>query len=314
MSLPFRQHLTWMILEGLSNEEIRRFYDDIQFVQPPHDYIEALHLRLAETFPIPPSTKRNLKKSLYSPADEALWTKLGFRELYLHRVGKGTQEEKDAISCLGKLLNHPVMRVALDCSLIARLPIPEASEILPQTFSIPLSEAAIVLYKKYFLCTESMTKKDWIYFLQQLQDDSYSYTRYYAALTRSQEEVMHLVGLPSRKQYIDFLRNVLATSDFKFRHYARHGTPEGEAEARKWAKLGVDAGEKQKKFESRDQGDLLRHIQTEFEYVDSPIPIASPELIAQMLPPPDPNAPVNSGAASPHNASPQSGDNFHLGI
>jgi hypothetical protein len=287
MSLPFRQHLSWLILEGQSDEDIRRFYDGVQFPLPEASYLSALRTHLDETVRIPPSTKRNLQKSIYTEGDEALWEKLGFLELYQKRLGKGSEAQKEAFAALGRLLNHPIMRVALDCSLIARLSPAEASELLPQTFSLPLPEATIAIYQKYFLATEKMTKQDWLYFLRQLQTDSYSYTRYYAALTKPQDEVLHLIGLPGKKQYIDFLRNVLATADFKFRHYARHGTPEGETEARRWAKLGIEAGEKQKKFEGRDQGDLLRHIQTEFEYVDSPIELASPDLLAQMLPSPE---------------------------
>lgn len=266
-------------------ERIQRFYDDVQIPIPPQDYISKLQERLQE-LSIPPGALRRLRSSRGAPQDVSVWEKLGYQEIYAQRRNEMTAALREAWSEVGKLLNHPVMRIATDCTMLAKLRDEEICEILPQTFQLPLSSAALLLYRKYFFDHEKLGKSDWRYYLELLKPDQYTYSRIYAALTKPQDDVMHLVGLPSKKQYSDFLKNVLAVSDFKFKHYARAGTPEAEAEARRWAKVGMDAGERQKKVQANDTGDFLRLIQTEFEYVSTPVEPATPEMLQQLPAPP----------------------------
>jgi hypothetical protein len=156
----------------------------VQFALPEYEYLAALRDDLNQNFRLPSSTRRNLAKGVYTEEDEKLWERLGYRELYLKRMNKCEGQLAEDWSMVGRLLNHPVMRVALDCVSIARLTSAEVSEILPQTFSVLLTETAVDLYKRYFLCLEKMSRTDWIYLLKQLQKDPYSYTRYHAALTK----------------------------------------------------------------------------------------------------------------------------------
>ena len=106
------------------------------------------------------------------------------------------------------------------------------------------------------------------------------YSRYFAALTKARDEVMHLVGLPTKKNFASFLDTVLVTSDYKFKFYSRQGTADGDRAARYWADIGVKAGERFEKYGARDATSFADVVQTEFEYVNEEIPMAEADLIA----------------------------------
>ena len=233
---------------------------------------------LVDGLVMPPITKRRLARKIHTVDDQLVWKKHGFEDIYLHQMGKNDWSE------LGRVLNHPVMRVALECCLVAKLTIEEISQLLPSVYSLALSEQTIETYIRYFFDFESMKKNDWQQYLQQIAEDRYTHTRLFFALTRPQEEVLHAAGLPSRAQFGTMLKNVMNTANYRFEYYARQQSPESQEEARKWAKLMMDAGVRHEKFGSTDATDFSKLIQTQFEYIDEPIQDITPEMLADAKP------------------------------
>lgn len=276
LKLPFSRHLEWMLLVGTEETKILSFYDSVQIAEPSRDHLADAEERISKLI-LPPSTKQYLRRKIFREVDLAVWKKHGYEDFYSFYTEQ--KKAKQEWSDLGKVLSHPVMRIALDCCIMIGLDAEEISAMMPQQFNIPISEDTVKLYQKNMFDVNLMTKESWKSFLRLLTNDSYSYNRYYAALTRPQAEVLHLVGLPSKNQFSDFLRNVLATADFKFRHYSRHNTPEANAEAAKWAKLGMDAGVKYEKFSAGDANDFSKLVQTQFEYDEMHIGMVTPEMI-----------------------------------
>lgn len=275
--IPFHRHLEWLCLEELPEEDIKKYYDNIQFMEPVKSHFQSCD-DLAQTLPISSGMRRRLGKKVFSEDDYKLWDKLGYGEVYLHRFDKKDWSE------IGRILNHPVMRVALECCIIAKVPDNELVQLLPSVYSLPLSEASLETYKKYFFDIEPMQKKDWQAYLDLLSTDRYTYTRLFAALTKPRDEVMHLVGLPTRIQFGTMLKNVMHTSVFKFDYYSRQSSPEAQAEARNWAKLMIAAGEKHEKFGVNDATDFSTLIQTEFVYIDTPLETISSDMISEVKP------------------------------
>jgi len=156
--------------------------------------------------------------------------------------------------------------------------------LIPQTFKVNLTEGAIDLYKKIFGNYESFSKLDWTDYLSRLSNDHYVHVRLFSALTKPRDEALILCGLPAEKAFSDFLRNVLASANYKFNYYMRQNTPEADAEARRWAKVGFEAGEKFEKYGAGDVSDFAKLVQTEFEYVTPDIPTIDQALALQMLP------------------------------
>ena len=93
------------------------------------------------------------------------------------------------------------------------------------------------------------------------------------------------MGLPTKKGFSDFLKNILNTSDYKFRYYAAHNTEEFEGQARAWAKIGMDAGVQLEKFSAGDVTDLRSRVQTAFEFRNDPIPDLPTDMLSEILPP-----------------------------
>lgn len=276
--LPYQKHLEWLCLEGLTAQDIRSYYDSIQMAQPSDGQVERA-VQTTLRFIMPPITKRRLHKKLFHIDDQAVWKKHGFEDIYLHQLGKRSWSE------LGRVLNHPVMRVALECCLIAKLSYDEISQLLPSVYALPLSVESIETYIKYFFDYINMRKPDWQAFLNQIADDRYTHTRLFFALTRPQEEVLHAVGLPSRLQFGTMLKNVMNTANYRFEYYARQQNPESQEEARKWARLMMDAGVRHEKFGATDATDFSKLIQTQFEYLENEIPNVTPEMLADAKPP-----------------------------
>jgi hypothetical protein len=291
--LPFHRHLKWLCLEGLSYEDVKSYYDNIQMAIPTQVQYQVA-LAGVEGLLMPPMTKRRLERKIYNADDLAVWEKYGYGEIYLHQMEKSDWSE------IGRILNHPVMRVALECCLAAKLTHDEISQLLPSVYSLPLNTQSILTYISYFFDHEIMKKSDWQSYLNQISEDRYTHTRLFFALTRTQEEVLHAVGLPTRAQFGTMLKNVMNTANYRFEHYARQQSPESQEEARKWARLMMDAGVRHEKFGSTDATDFSKLIQTQFEYIDDPIETVTPEMLAEAKPPTmaDEKA-VNAAAPSP---------------
>jgi hypothetical protein len=279
MKLPYRRHLDWLVLEGNKAEEVRVFYDNIQLPHPTDDVLQAAEDRV-QALGLPPGIQKRIAKKRYNKADHLLLNKLGFGEMYAKRMERNDVDW----SGVGRLLSHPVMRVALDCALLARLKPDELCAMLPDSFGLTLTPYDIDLYTSYFFDFKSMDLSDWRAYLSLVAEDHYTYIRLHAALTKTQDDVLYLIGLPTKMQFSAFLKNVLATSDYKFRHYSRQNTPEGDGEARKWSKVGIEAGEKFEKFAASDATDFAKLIQTDFDYISGELPTIAPEMVADIKP------------------------------
>lgn len=279
--VPYARHLHWLTLDGSPEVSIQGFYGKLQLPKPSRSQIEAAGSQ--EQIKLPPSLLRRLSKRVYTAEDVAYWAKLGLGEIYLQRLGQTTDAPWGEV---GALLQDPVQRVAVDCLRLAGLTIPELLELLPQGgYQRVPSQAGVELYERYFFNTAAMTLADWRAYLVSLQEDPYSYLRYQTALTQGVDAVLHLCQLPTRRQYTDYLRSILATAEMKVKHFARLNVDGAENEARRWAKLGMDAGDRFQKFSGKSQGDLLKFIQTEFEYVPLQIEAATEDMMRDALPP-----------------------------
>jgi hypothetical protein len=275
--LPFLKHLKWLLLEGLTPERIGEFYDSIQMPKPNREHIHQAEDSLRGLI-MPPATRRRLSRLLFDEGDQKLWAKYGYEEIYLHRMGKSDWGQ------MGRMLNHPVMRVALECCLVARVPHEDLSQLLPSVYALPLETTTIELYQKYFWDYEGMDRNDWQAYLELVQEDRYTHSRLFIALTRPQEQVLHAVGLPSRMQFGTMLKNIMNTANYRFEHYARQQSPDAQEEARKWAKVLIEAGTKHEKFGATDATDFSKLIQTQFEHLDPEIPNVTPEMLADAKP------------------------------
>jgi len=282
MSLPYRHHILWQLIEDRSDSDITAFYDNIQLPKPTAADLSQCRDKLSDMV-IPPFALRNIKKDKVTAADVAVWNKLGFSEIYAKRTGDTVLEL--VWLNVSKLLNNPVMRVAIDCGLLVGLQPEELSQMASQSFGTGVDDAVLALYRKYFFDCGSFLKSDWRNYLRALQEDTYTHQRIYAALTKPRDEVLFMVGLPNKRQFSDFLRNVLATSDYKFRYYARQNNQESDDESRKWAKVGFDAGVRLEKFSATDATDFSKLVQTEFEYITPQILTISPEMLNEVRPP-----------------------------
>jgi hypothetical protein len=279
MALPFSKHLDWLCLEGMNPKDIRKFYDNVQLPIPTDKDIEEATARV-DALIIPKSVKKSVIRGMFKYEDNSYWEQHGFGELHAWRCNRPTKYWP----AVGRILNHPLMRVALDVCTITGVEQEKIAIILPQTFKVEFAEPAIDLYKKIFGNFESFSKQDWTDYLARLKDDQYVYVRIFSALTKPKDEALLLCGLPAEKAFSDFLKNVLASASYKYNYYARQNTPEADAEARRWAKVGFEAGEKFEKYGAGDVSDFAKLVQTEFEYVTPEIETLDQAVAQQLLP------------------------------
>jgi hypothetical protein len=155
------------------------------------------------------------------------------------------------------------MRVALECAIIAKAPPGDLPDLMQLGFRQTFGGQAYELYKEVFFDIKGWGKEDWKKLLELVSDDPFTYTRYFAALTKPRDEVFFLLGLPTEKQYSDFLKNVLLTADHKFRY---------------WARLN------HAKHAKKDIKNFADEVQTSFEYVTDEIPMATAEMLADARP------------------------------
>ena len=264
----------------MDEKKIQDFYDNIQFPVPTLEDIKAATEKV-EDMVITPAMRRNLKRGVYKKEESVFWDKVGYGELHRWRCDSGKDTDWPIV---GKLLNHPLMRVALDACTISGFDDEKIIVMLSQVYKINLSQEAVDRYRKFFGNFRDFDRNSWRKYLERIVNDNYVYTRIFAALTRPRDEVLHLCGLPSENAFSDFLKNVLATSAYKFNHYSKRNSPEADAEARKWAKVGFESGEKFEKFGAADASDFAKLVQTEFIYATSEFPTIDANIAAQIRP------------------------------
>ena len=280
MGLPFRRHLEWLCIEGMEDSKIQDFYDNIQFPVPTaKDIAEATDK--VDKLTMTPSMKRNIRRGVYKKEDTPYWDKLGYGDLHKWRCEGGKDPNW---STVGRILNHPLLRVSIDACTITNFEDDKITVMLPQVYKINLNQEALDLYRKYFGNFRDFEKRDWKKYLQRIVDDNYAYTRIFAALTRPRDEVLHLCGLPAENAFSDFLKNVLATANYKFNYYSRQNNPDADMDARKWAKIGFESGEKFEKYGAAEASDFAKLVQTQFEYVSNDIPTIDANIASQIRP------------------------------
>jgi hypothetical protein len=286
MRLPYRRHLLWLVALGASEEEVAAYYRNNSFPFPEELEFEKLRLDVDQSMLLPNGGRRRVERKRYAESDHELLSKMGFGELYVQSIATD-RLDGDRIKAweeIGELIANPVMRVALECAIIAKAPPGDLPDLMQLGFRQTFGGQAYELYKEVFFDIKGWGKEDWKKLLELVSDDPFTYTRYFAALTKPRDEVFFLLGLPTEKQYSDFLKNVLLTADHKFRYWARLNDAGADDEAREWARIGIEAGEKHAKHAKKDIKNFADEVQTSFEYVTDEIPMATAEMLADARP------------------------------
>lgn len=286
MKITYEKHLIWLQILELGTDEILRFYDNAT-LPPPNDEVISYYSGVANTYLLSPATRKRVCKKIYDRMDEAFFQRIGFHEIYLRDVAPERLDASTRMAWkqIDDLLQNPVVRIAVECLIISKQPAEEIAQLLSASaYQYNISVEAIELYERYFFKTGSFIKEDWRALLELVGNDSFTYSRYFTALTKPKADIIYLLELPTKRTFSDFLSNVLFTADYKFRYYARQNTEDGDSQARSWAKVGLDAGQKHEKYSSQDVTDFAEAVQTGFEYAETDIPMAEADLISQVKP------------------------------
>jgi len=281
-NLPYHRALLWLYVEQHDDHHIRQQFDDITLPLPDKDLLQD-YKDLAAKTPLSPLTLKRLQLKKYDANDHKMLQKLGFEETYLkttkpdHAVNKSWDEVQ-------RLLRNPVCRVAVDVGILCKYSLEDLAGVIPPTFHEHFSEAGIRLYQKYFFDHQQMSRSDWRAYLKLCSEIPYLYIRYHTALTKPKNEAMYLAGLPTKPAFTEFLKNVLATAEYKFNFYSRHNNQQSDSQARSWAKVGFDAGVKYERFSSSDVTDFSKAVQTEFEHMDEEIPTIATDMLSEIKP------------------------------
>lgn len=274
MRLTYGRYLTWLYLEGLERSQIRKTLDELSLPEVPDDVMEVAH-KTADELPIPPALKRRLREQKLKPEVDHAWLKkIGLLDFATCRQAGPLWDE------IWALCKQPLLRIAVECCLLIKHPVDEIIHAAQTQYGVTLTRDGLALFERTLFQWKELSKSDWREMLTFARSDSFLFERYYAALTAPAEETLHLVRFPIKPAFSEFLRNLLATADYKFKRHSGTGTELGDAEARRWAKMGIDAGIRYEKFASKDARDFAETLQTEFAYVENTIPQATGEMLS----------------------------------
>lgn len=288
MKVPYQRHLIWMILTGKARDKIADVYNRLTIPAPTKETLDDVEKLVLEQFPIPNATRRRLERKQFDEKDVPFFEMIKFGYLYKVNYGGAEDDLKELHRELQeKILEHPTLRIAIECCLIKKMDLEEICALAQAGYGVFITKETVEQFRNIFFDTEGFDKEDWKAYLTHVAaaQENYMHSRYFAALTKTKDEVMHLVGLPTKKTFSQFLETVLVTSDYKFKFYSRQNTIEGDRAARYWADVGVKAGERYEKFAAKDVTDFSNTIQTEFQYVEEEIPMASADLLATVKTP-----------------------------
>lgn len=285
MKVPYEKALTWLLVEGKDEHFLSQQMDEITLPLPESDQLEELQEQ-AKALPLSPALLRRISQNKYEQADHLVLQKLGYEEAYLKTVQ--AEALLPGLSSLWievyQLLRNPVARTAVDVGILCKYALSDLCPMVSATFQEPITEAGLNLYQKYFFDTSSMAKFDWRAYLKLCAGIPYLYIRLHAALTKPRKEAMHLAGLPSKAAFAEFLKTVLATAEYKFEYYSRHGNQGSDNHARQWAKAGFNAGVLYEKFSASDVTDFSKSVQTSFAYEEDDVETISGDLLSEVRP------------------------------
>jgi hypothetical protein len=290
------------MLEGLSDVDLLKHLDDISITVPDAPSLKEMREDESRMM-LSPMARRELKKHSWNAGVQSFLNKFGLGEIYAYRRAKPDLDLTPWAS-VQTLLGNPVMRVAVDVALISGVPPDELSSLLSASCGTQLTREVLALYKKIFFDSDAMSKSDWRDYIKLCSGHAYVYVRYLTALTKPRDEALHMVGVTTKIQLGSMLNEFAATAKFKFEHYISHGNALSDEQARKWAKLGIEAGLRADKFAASDIKDFAAAVQAEFDMVDEPIDHVSGEMLAQVKTPP----PADAGAPQVEDGTPYTED------
>jgi len=305
--IPQKRYITWLMLEGEEVEAIAKHLDSLSLPLLSNSaYTEIAEA--AALLPLSPGLRRRLiQKRPWDEASRAMLDRLEFADIYDYRFKRPDIShylEAQWKECKA-LLDQPTIRVTVETTLIAKVPTEELAPILMQQSGFHVTQEGLDLYCRYFFDCSAMRRDDWREYIKNCSNDPYVYVRYQTALLKPKDEVLYQVGLPTKTQFSQFLSMLVTTASYKFQHYTAHNKPESDAQARQWAKLGMDAGVRAEKFASGDVTDFAKAVQAEFDLVESDIPTIRPEMLANVRPALVEEAEVSPAPALPPNEQPE---------
>lgn len=284
MTLPAHRYLIWLFLRGMELPLVLEHLEELSLPRPSTEMLNE-YRSIAENTPMSVMTKRRLARNEFLAQDQEIFKKLRLEEHYLKHCGKpleGTNER--AWQDTQALIANPVARVAVECCLAAGMKLEEIRQLVKHTHEIDFTDPGFELYQRVYFDCAAQNKRSWREYLKMLSRDPYSYVRFMAALTQSKDEVLHLVGLPTKPAFSNFLKKVLSKAEYKFGYLSGLGTGDGDDSARKWAKIGVIAGIQYEKFAAADVTDFSTTLQTEFEFIEDGIETVTGEMLSAVKP------------------------------
>lgn len=280
MRTPYRKYLEWLLLLEKDYESIRSIFFEQSLPEQKATVVEKAQEFLT-TISLPPGVKRRVVKNKIIEEDFAVLDRFGYGSFARVHSGRASQNTLTTHNkVVVELIGHPVLRVAVECMLIKKLDLEELSALIQQSFGVTLGVTELAYYKNNYFDYKEMTRSDWVAYVESLADSPYTYRMIYTALTKPLEDVKQLVGLPTKKNFSAFLQTVLSTADYKFRQYAIRTGMDNDVQARKWAEVGIKAGERFEKFGEKDAKNFADTVQTEFEYVDMDVPNITTEMLS----------------------------------
>ena len=293
-NLPYHRALLWLFVEQRDERYVEQQFDELSLPLPDKDELQE-YQTLATSLTLSPLTLKRIGQNKYDANDHGFLKKLGYEEIYLKTVGQASPAWNDVRS----LVRNPVARTAVDVGILCKYTLDDLAQMIPPVFQEKTTEEGLALYRKYFFDDVQMTKADWRSYLKLCSTLPFLYVRYHAALTKNKKEAMFLAGLPSKSAFTEFLKNVLATAEYKFEYYSRHNNQTSDAQARHWAKVGFDAGVRHERYSSNDVTDFSKAVQTEFRELREDIPTITTDMLSEVKPPDVENNAASKAPAEP---------------
>ena len=287
MNYPFEKFIFYRLLRGDTKDEINASLTRLCLPEISKEEFD-IHKDKARLLGLPPGYKTVLNKRCKSAVPKGAIDFLKFHELdglfaFEEQIADYlTDEELGAMEGAFCLHEAPFVRMAINVLLFHKQPIEEIKDLVNVGHTYTVSEASLKVYSNIFFDTRKMKQKDWLNLLNLLQFREREVM--FAALTNKLEDIKYLIKVPTNVEYTGFLKRALETANYKMNHYAALNTEDGDRHARSWTSTGIAAGERYTKYSRGDAGDLMKHLQMEFEAIDSHIDSLDPAAAADILP------------------------------
>jgi hypothetical protein len=185
---------------------------------------------------------------------------------------KNEKFSQDSYFLFNKVVENTILRWTICSFLLKNISQNEIKTLIDAKYQIKLDDGFFRLFKKYIFNISTFKKSDWIYYLRNCDLEEKNHLL--NAMNQDEIRIKHDLGFSAKLKYTDILNDILLSSYYRFKDLLsdKNINLDNSKDAKGWAQIVFEAGDRKEKFSKGDLEDFGKQIQMEFTFENNNFP------------------------------------------